>query len=145
MEMEANPLDWNFVQAIWVLLSITFEEATPEFKALGIGMKQMVFLAILDKQNTPRQLREVFAAPASTISNHINDLEKKGMVVRDIHPVDRRQYVLRRTPAGESALAVGIQEVNRVLAAKSQSLAPDELAAFAKVQEVLTRWMTSPE
>jgi len=141
--MEDTSLNWDFVQAIWVLLSVTFEEASPQFEPVGLGIKQMVFLAVLDKQSTPRQLREMFAAPASTISNHINELEKKGLVVRDIHPTDRRQYILRKTPAGQEALTVGINAVNAKLAERSKTLSDEEREAFAVVQRVIARWVPS--
>jgi DNA-binding MarR family transcriptional regulator len=107
---------------------------------MGLGVKQFVVLAILDKQNTPGALRSALGAPASTITNIINELEKKQLIKREIHPEDRRQYVLRRTDLGAEFLKKGMGAVEEVLAVRAAGMSEEDLAAFQRVESILFGW-----
>jgi DNA-binding MarR family transcriptional regulator len=138
MKNEGSPLDWIWIQSIWMLLSQIFEE-TGERPA-GISPKHKVILAVLDKQNTPGALRQMLGIPASTMTHLINDLEKANLIIREIHPSDRRQYILRRTKMGEDTLAAGIMEIERILDLRAANLSEEEKHAFTVVRRVLIDW-----
>lgn len=127
-------LDWGFIQLVWMFLTKVFEEAGPEFHEMGLGPKQMVVLAVLDTHSTPGGLRDALGAPASTISNLLNELERKGLIERQVHPVDRRQYHLVRTTKGQEALAKGASAIEARLAKASEALTPAQIAAICEAR-----------
>ena len=47
-----------------------------------------------------KAIREHFRMPRSSLTSVINRLEKRGLLVRRIHPEDRRSYLLEATEAG---------------------------------------------
>ena len=129
---------------MWLFLSHTFEAAAPSFAPLGLGFKQVVILAVLDKQDTPRDLREMLGAPASTISNLLNELERKGLIERQIHPEDRRQYRVVRTEAGEEILQAGIALVEAAIHAQMATLSPEDRDAMLRCQKVFAKLVDEP-
>jgi len=48
-----------------------------------------------------KALREHFRLPRSSVTSVINRLEERGLIVRRIHPHDRRSYLLAVTAAGQ--------------------------------------------
>jgi DNA-binding MarR family transcriptional regulator len=52
-----------------------------------------------------KDVRERFEMPQSSLTSVINRLEKQGLLVRRIHPDDRRSYLLEATAAGRKAQA----------------------------------------
>lgn len=75
-------------------------------------------------------------APAATVA--VNDLEARGLVVRQPHPTDRRTKLVSLTPAGRELVArerAIVQHAPRALA----ELPAADLAAFARVVDALTK------
>lgn len=75
-----------------------------------------------------------------TLVIHIDKLEAAGYVERArSDPNDRRRVDLRLTEAGESALQVLRERRTNWLAARLETLSPDEIAALAAAIEPLQR------
>lgn len=133
------PLDWSFVQIIWLFLSRIFEKAEAQFQADGLGLKQIVLLAILEKPHSPQDLRRMLGGPASTMSNMINDLEKHGLAFREIDPQDRRRFRVHRTSLGDSALGTAISHIQVVLDEAMENCSEAELATLGAARQTLAR------
>ena len=74
MESNNQPvLDWNLIQLFWLFLSRVFTEAEQDFERGNMGFKQIVLLAILERPQSPQDLRRMLGGPASTMSNTLND------------------------------------------------------------------------
>jgi DNA-binding MarR family transcriptional regulator len=54
---------------------------------------------------TQRQLADAVGVDPRNLVPILDDLEARGLVVRDDHPVDRRRHAVRLTPAGKAKLA----------------------------------------
>ena len=70
------------------------------------------------------QLHDAFAHKRSTLTSYLDRLEKKGLALRQLHPDDRRSYLIALTPAGKKRAA-------RI----HQRLAELEDGAFARLGE----------
>ncbi|MGY4711016.1 MarR family transcriptional regulator [Mycolicibacterium sp. CBM1] len=104
--------------------------------ATGLPFSRIRILRRLDKQ--PMTVKEVaeaatIDAPAATVA--VNDLEARGLVVREPHPDNRRCKLVSLTDAGRDVIAV---------LAKTDDPAPAALAALdaqdlQTLQEILAR------
>lgn len=137
MSPQPHALGWEFVQTIWMFLSQTFEGASEAFEEFGIGSKQMVVLAIIEKQRTPGELRKALGAPASSITSIINELEKKGLIVREVHPTDRRQFNLVRTEKGEMTLQKGQEALEAHIGELFYHLEAEDIEAIQRVKQLI--------
>ncbi|GGK75844.1 putative transcription regulator protein, MarR [Sphaerisporangium melleum] len=55
---------------------------------------------------TMRQLAAVLATDAPYTTLVVDDLVRRGLVVRDVHPDDRRQKIVTATPEGEKTAEI---------------------------------------
>lgn len=74
-------------------------------------------------------------APATTVI--VNDLEERGLVVREPHPTNRRAKLVSLTPAGR-AIAVRARKVIERAPAAFADIAPADLAALARIIDALS-------
>jgi len=74
-------------------------------------------------------------APAATVA--VNDLEKRGLVVRQPHPTNRRVKLVSLTPAGRAVVAKGRAVTERAPAAFA-AIPAAELAALARALDAMT-------
>lgn len=75
-------------------------------------------------------------APAATVA--VNDLEARGLVVREPHPTNRRVKLVSLTPAGRELVArerAIVEHAPRALA----DLPAADLAAFARIVDALAK------
>lgn len=83
----------------------------------------------------PTTLRELAAelivdAPYTTVM--VDDLERRGLVVRTAHPTDRRAKLVMVTPEGAAAAALADQILGRPPEALL-TLDPNDLAALSRI------------
>jgi DNA-binding MarR family transcriptional regulator len=83
----------------------------------------------------PATLRELAAAlivdaPYTTVM--VDDLERRGLVVRTAHPTDRRAKLVTVTPEGAAAAALADQILGRPPEALL-TLDPNDLAALSRI------------
>ena len=145
MESNNQPvLDWNLIQLFWLFLSRVFTEAEQDFERGNMGFKQIVLLAILERPQSPQDLRRMLGGPASTMSNTLNDLEKRGYVLRAIHATDRRSFVIHRTSEGDRVLAEAILSLEAVLKNLSGNLNEEQLGALLVTKSSLSNLVGLP-
>jgi DNA-binding MarR family transcriptional regulator len=105
--------------------------------ALGMSfLRAKALRAVAATAMTMRELTAslVIDAPYTTVV--VDDLEKRGLVVRTPHPTDRRVKVVSITPAG-AALARQADAILDEPPAALRALPPAELAALARTVGVL--------
>jgi len=92
-------------------------------------------LARLDGRGpaTVADLQRAFGMRPSTLTNALDRLERRGLLLRETHPEDRRTFRLALTPAGHDAARAVIELVDTLEAALSERVTPDQLAAFHAV------------
>ena len=145
MESNNQPvLDWNLIQLFWLFLSRVFTEAEQDFERGNMGFKQIVLLAILERPQSPQDLRRMLGGPASTMSTTLNDLEKRGYVLRAIHATDRRSFVIHRTSEGDRVLAEAILSLEAVLKNLSGNLNEEQLGALLVTKSSLSNLVGLP-
>ncbi|MEU8269541.1 MarR family transcriptional regulator [Sphaerisporangium sp. NPDC049002] len=87
---------------------------------------------------TMRQLAAELSTDAPYTSLVVDDLVRRGLVVRDVHPDDRRQKVVTMTAEGEKAAVVA----DAILGEPPPpllDLGPADLAALDRIITALTR------
>lgn len=75
-------------------------------------------------------------APAATVA--VNDLEARGLVVREPHPTNRRIKLVSLTPAGRKLVVRERALVEHAPTALAE-LPAEDLAAFARVVDALAK------
>ena len=79
-----------------------------------------------------------------TMTRLVAALERAGLVTREPDPEDRRQVLLRATPAGRRLLEEGRDRRTATLARQLAALPADDLAALARAADLLER-LARPE
>lgn len=87
----------------------------------------------------PRTLRELAAltgtdAPSTTVT--VNDLEARGLVLREVSPDNRREKLVSLTAAGRATLARAQREIETSPPAFA-AIARDDLDALARILDAL--------
>jgi MarR family transcriptional regulator, lower aerobic nicotinate degradation pathway regulator len=85
---------------------------------------------------TQRQLAGAVGVDPRNVVPILDDLEARGLVVRDDHPVDRRRHAVRLAPAGKAKLA-RLGEV--AAAAELDLLRPLDAAERKQLQALLRK------
>lgn len=81
----------------------------------------------------PSELSRFLNVSRNTISALLNGLEEQGLVERHLHPTDRRQFLIRITPAGQALVRARSPEFARRVEALLGALSPDEQATLAEL------------
>lgn len=76
----------------------------------------------------------------ATITRHLDLLERRKLVVRQLNPEDRRQNVLHITPAGNKTLDETQRLMDQVIERATTGI---PAAALAQCRDVLTRVLTN--
>jgi DNA-binding MarR family transcriptional regulator len=79
-----------------------------------------------------------------TMTRLVSALEQAGLVTREADPTDRRQVLLRATPAGRRLLEEGRDRRTARLARQLAALPTSDLAALARAADLLER-LARPE
>ncbi len=75
--------------------------------SLDVSQGEAHLLAFLSEAGTSSvgQLHDAFAHKRSTLTSYLDRLEQKGLAARQLHPSDRRSFLVALTPAGKSLAA----------------------------------------
>ncbi len=74
-----------------------------------------------------------------TMTRLVTALERDGLVIRQPNPDDRRQVLLRATPAGRRLLEEGRARRTSTLARRLAALPPADLEALVRAADLLER------
>ena len=109
MSMPKEPPE--LLESVGYLLARVGSESRRRFvEALGtqnLTLAAYSVLMILGSAGatTQRQLADAAGVDPRNLVPILDDLQARGLVVRDDHPADRRRHAVRLTPAGKAKLA----------------------------------------
>lgn len=96
-----------------------------------------------DRGLLPSELSEHLGVSRNTVSTLLNGLEAQGLIARQLHPNDRRQWLVRLTPAGEALVRERAPEVAAFVSSLFDALSEPEqqtlLELLNKLYETLAR------
>jgi len=96
-----------------------------------------------DRGLLPSELSEHLGVSRNTVSTLLNGLEAQGLIARQLHPDDRRQWLVRLTPAGEALVRERAPEVAAFVSSLFDALSEQEqqtlLELLNKLYETLAR------
>lgn len=132
----------DLADEVWRLMSSTVINNQDTWKRAVVDRTGLPFsrIRILSRlAREPLSVKQIAAAatidaPAATVA--VNDLEERGLVVRQIDPGNRRSKTVSLTPAGRELLAV-IDTVENPAPAPLRRLDAAELAALQALLEKL--------
>ncbi len=132
----------DLADEVWRLMSSTVINNQDTWKRAVVDRTGLPFsrIRILSRlAREPLSVKQIAAAatidaPAATVA--VNDLEERGLVVRQIDPGNRRSKTVSLTPAGRELLAV-IDTVENPAPAPLRQLDATELAALQALLEKL--------
>ncbi len=91
----------------------------------------------------PSELSDHLGVSRNTVSTLLNGLETQGLIVRQLHPADRRQWLIRLTPDGEALVRQRAPEFATFVSALFQGLSEQEqqtlIALLDKLREDLAQ------
>jgi DNA-binding MarR family transcriptional regulator len=122
---------------VWSALVALVMDTRQDWRRRVVGVTGLPFgrlRALRRLKDGPLALHELAAAmtvdaPAATVA--VNDLERRGLVVREAHPTNRRVKLVSLTAAGREVVARAKAVTDRPPAAFAQ-LGADELATLAR-------------
>jgi DNA-binding MarR family transcriptional regulator len=82
-------------------------------------------------------VQEAFGLRRSTLTNALDRLERKGLLLRQIHPHDRRTFLLSLTRPGMTAAGQVITLVDVVEARIAERVSAEQVSAFQEVVAAL--------
>lgn len=110
--------------------------------AVGMSYLRAKALRLLTAGPLPmRDLGTALVTDAPYITVIVDDLEKRGLVEREVNPADRRSKLVRITSAGR-AVARKADEIQSAPPASLSSLSDEELATL---DQILRRLVESPD
>jgi DNA-binding MarR family transcriptional regulator len=96
---------FHHLKAVSHLLSYLIGEYRKDGKLSQARMRLLIRLVIdnklgIDAGLQPSALSESLGVSRNTVSALLNGLQEQGLIERHLHPTDRRQFLIRITPAG---------------------------------------------
>jgi DNA-binding MarR family transcriptional regulator len=129
------------------LLLRASRELRREAREVGVSPEQISLLAAV--KYIPgigvRDLAAMERVTAPAMSNHVDRLERDGLVARAPHKTDRRRVGLTLTDEGHRVLRRVRTRRTAFLASRLRELAPEELAAVEAALPALARLVHSEE
>jgi DNA-binding MarR family transcriptional regulator len=121
---------WEGMRALVLELYDRRKDVTEALDMSFIRAKALTKLAA--RPMTMRQLGARLAIDPPYTTLVVDDLERRGLVARTVHPEDRRSKLVTVTPAGATAADVA-QRILNAPPAPLRDLDPDDLAALARI------------
>lgn len=100
--------------------------------------KELLLLYALRRWSSPTELGRALAIPLPTISQHLRQLEARGLILRTLDPQDLRRFVFHLTPEGKSLLAQFLECLRQTLERRLDRLDAESFTYFLKALEVLS-------
>ncbi|WP_427889396.1 MarR family winged helix-turn-helix transcriptional regulator [Kribbella sp. GL6] len=114
-------------------------DAEQQFPGLRVSHFRLLELIPPDGARVT-DLAEVAMMTKQGLGQHVDYLQKLGYTESARLPEDRRVRLVRRTPAGDKAVAYGQAAIARVEEAWSDHLGPTRYTAFRQTLEELGEW-----
>lgn len=102
--------DMNLFRLFWGIIHLVDDlkgERRPEGQLSSARMRLLIRLTVDNRLGRetgllPSELSDHLGVSRNTVSALLNGLEEQGLIERHLHPTDRRQLLIRITPAGEA-------------------------------------------
>ena len=110
-----------------------------ELSGIAISQAEAHVLSFLSAHG-PCSIADVhhsFGHRRSTLTSILNRLEDRGLVAREIHPEDRRSYLLRLTPDGKPLASKARRTLEQLEAGVLTTVGERQVAAFIAVTEAI--------
>ena len=110
-----------------------------DLSELGISQAEAHVLSHLSVRG-PCSIADVhhsFGHRRSTLTSILNRLEDRGLIAREIHPDDRRSYLLQLTREGRPVASRARRTLERLEAAALSRLSEQQVTAFVAVIEAI--------
>jgi len=129
-DMEVLDL-FHHLKAVSHLLSQLIGEYRKDGKLSQARMRLLIRLVIdnklgIDTGLQPSELSKDLGVSRNTVSALLNGLEEQGLIERHLHPTDRRQLLIRITPAGCDLVHTHAPQFAAFVAGLFDHLLPDE-------------------
>jgi DNA-binding MarR family transcriptional regulator len=110
-----------------------------ELSQIAISQAEAHVLSFLSAR-APCSIADVhhsFGHRRSTLTSILNRLEDRGLIAREIHPDDRRSYLLRLTREGRPLASKARRTLERLEAGALTGVTEQQVAAFIAVIEAI--------
>ena len=114
------------------------DDAAAEMHALGIEVKEFFVLDGVDEQPYPAQIAKRLAMSRPAVTLHLRNLERKGLLRREIDPTDLRRHRLTFTSKGKVVTSKARKVLSDRYGARLARLDDGEQAEFSRLLEKLT-------
>jgi len=147
MENLSSCLNFN---ATTVLLGLSIvnkakQQLKQPLSTAKLTMNQWLVLKILYLNHavTPTNVAKTIDADPTTISRHLDSLEKRGLIERNHDSGDRRVIQLQITPEGEQIARQIYKRYSGILKSLESDLSGNQLLIWQKVSEAVGDHMTA--
>ena len=110
-----------------------------ELSGIAVSQAEAHVLSFLSERG-PCSIADVhhsFGHRRSTLTSILNRLEDRRLIAREIHPDDRRSYLLRLTREGRPPASEARRTLERLEAAALAGVSQQQVAAFIAVIEAI--------
>lgn len=110
-------------------------------KALGVSNPEAHLLSyLLSYEPCPvGEIRRIFGLKGSTLTHRLDRLEASGLVVRHLHPTDRRSFLVGLTDAGREVGARVREQLAALEARIAEQTDERDLDGFARVMAAISQ------
>ena len=122
---------FHLLKAVSHLLSHLIGEYRRDGKLSQARMRLLVQLVIEERMGNdegllPSELSQCLRVSRNTVSALLNGLEEQGLIERHLHPTNRRQLLIRVTPAGRELVHTCAPQVAAYIASLFEALSLEE-------------------
>ena len=144
-DMESLDL-FHHLKSVSHILSYLIGEYRKDGKLSQARMRLLIRLVIDNKLGTeggiqPSELSEDLGISRNTVSALLNGLQDQGLIERHLHPTDRRQFLIRITPAGCDLVYQRAPQFAAFITSLFDHLSPDERQTLLALLGKLRRRM----
>ncbi len=126
---------WRAMRTLMFELNDSRDEVS---ETLGMSFfRAKTLMKLVDGPLTMRELMAKLVSDAPYVSVVVDDLEKRGLVERSVHPGDRRVKVVSLTATGRESAVLATEIQNRPPAV-FESLSANDLAILDRILTALT-------
>ena len=101
--------------------------------------KSLIVLGVYQSMTQPSLVSRHLHIPMPTLSNIHRELEKNGLLTKQIDVEDRRRHIMKLTPLGSEAVNTCLTEINKFYDSKKSEITPADTEAGTKTLIVLNQ------
>ncbi len=143
---EADPTSIGLFGQVMQVRNLLTQAAERDLASVGLSWAEFRLLMNLLRQEhcsldgglLPSELSNLQGLSPNTVSALINSLEGAGLIRRELHPTDRRKFVIHLTPDGRQTLESQLSAHLKHLSDFFEGLSPEERLALHDLLSRLT-------